>query len=74
MSFGVVRAGGSLVASVTGEDQTGPGEALAGSVTSKVEISTDLRTFHPVSSSDATPLRAPVELPPGARIWIRGST
>jgi subtilisin family serine protease len=74
LSFGVVRSGSSsLVASVTGVDQTGPGEALAGPGRSTVETSTDDRVFHVVAASAATPLRTPVPLRPGARIWIRGT-
>jgi subtilisin family serine protease len=74
ISFGVVRSGPSLIASVTGEDQTGPGEALAGPGPSTVEISTDDKDFHRVATAAATPLRAALPLRPGARIWIRGTT
>jgi subtilisin family serine protease len=74
LSFGVVRSGPTLIASVTGDDQTGPGEALAGPGPSTVETSTDDKDFHEVATSAATPLRAAVPLRPGARIWIRGST
>jgi subtilisin family serine protease len=74
LSFGVVRSGSSLVASVTGVDETGPGEALAGPGRSTVETSTDDKDFHAVSAADASPLRTPVALHPGARIWIRGTT
>ena len=63
-----------MIASVTGEDQTGPGEALAGPGRSTVETSTDDRTFHVLSAAAATPLRTAVPLRPGARIWIRGTT
>ena len=74
ISFGVVRAGSSLVASVTGVDATGPGEALAGPGPATVETSTDDKEFHVVSTATGTPLRTGVPLPPGARLWIRGTT
>jgi subtilisin family serine protease len=74
ISFGVVRAGSSVVASVSGEDQTGPGEALAGPGRSTVETSADDREFQVLSALSGTPLRTAVPLLPGARIWIRGTT
>jgi subtilisin family serine protease len=74
ISFAVVRSGSSLIASVAGEDRTGPGEALAGPGRSTVETSTDVRTFHLFSAMAAAPLRVALPLRPGARIWVRGTT
>ncbi len=74
ISFGVVPAGSSLTASVAGVDQTGPGEALAGPGRSTVETSTDDRKFHVLSATAAPALSTAVPLPPGARIWVRGTT
>jgi subtilisin family serine protease len=74
ITFGVVRAGSSLIASVSGEDQTGPGEALAGPGRASVETSTDDRDFHVLSAAVTTSLRHTVPVRPGARIWVRGTT
>ena len=74
ISFGVVRAGASMVTSVAGVDLAGPGEALAGPGSSTVETSTDDREFHVLSARAASALRTAVPLRPGARIWIRGTT
>jgi subtilisin family serine protease len=74
LTFGVVRAGPAVIASVTGEDGTGEGEALAGSGQSRIETSTDGKQFRAVSTSSATTLRRTVPLHPGTRIWIRGTT
>jgi hypothetical protein len=73
LDFGVVRSGPSLIASVVGQDATGPGEALAGPGQSRVETSTDGTEFRVASSSTASTLRKAVPLRPGARIWIRGT-
>jgi hypothetical protein len=74
ISFGVVRAGSSMVTSITGLDEAGPGEALAGPGRTTVETSTDDREFHVLSAAAASPLQTAVPLRPGARIWIRGTT
>ncbi len=63
-----------MIASVSGDDQTGPGEALAGPGRSTVATSIDGREFTVRSAAAALPLRREVPVRPGARIWIRGTT
>jgi subtilisin family serine protease len=74
ISFGVVRSASSVVASVDGVDQAGPGQLVAGPGESSVGLSTDGKTFRKLSAEIAAPLRASIPVPRGARIWIRGTT
>jgi subtilisin family serine protease len=74
ISFGVLRAGPSVVASVTGVDSAAAGELPAGQGVSSVSTSTDGKLYHVVSSAVAPSLQKAVPITPGARIWIRGTT
>jgi subtilisin family serine protease len=74
ISFAVVPSGSSVVASVAGVDQAGPGQVLAGPGESALGVSTDGKTFRKIFATVAAPLRTAVPVRRGARIWIRGTT
>jgi subtilisin family serine protease len=73
LSFGVVRSGASVVATLTSVDATGPGELPAGDGPETVLISTDDVTYRAVASPTPSAPQSTVAIPPGSRIWIRGS-
>jgi subtilisin family serine protease len=74
ISFAAVPSGSSVIASVDGVDQAGPGELLAGPGESSVGLSTDGKTFRKLFATVGTPLREAIPIGRGARIWIRGTT
>jgi subtilisin family serine protease len=73
LSFVVVRTGTSVSTTLTSVDSTGPGELPAGPGPETVSVSTDDKTFHAVASPTPTAPQSLVRVPPGARIWIRGT-
>ena len=73
MSFGVVRTGAALATTLTSVDSTGPGELPAGPGPETISLSTDDKTFRAIASPTAAAPQSMVRIPPGARIWIRGT-
>jgi subtilisin family serine protease len=73
LSFGVLRTGSSLVTTLTSVDATGPGELPAGDGPETVSVSTDDVTYRAVASPSPTAPQSTISIPPGSRIWIRGT-
>jgi hypothetical protein len=72
-AFSALRAGDAVHATLTSSDLAGPGETPAGPGPTTIQVSTDDRTWKVAATITAAAPQATVPVPPGARIWIRGS-